>query len=79
MFSALIDISELSESIVSDTSELGHNMSYEQLYDRYQRYKLRYGKNRERLDKVSCGDVTWFCGDVTWCDNAKLCFTENNP
>ncbi|XP_063693788.1 golgin subfamily A member 4-like isoform X2 [Bolinopsis microptera] len=50
---ALIDISELSESIVSDTSELGHSMTYEQLYDRYQRYKLRYGKNRERLDKLS--------------------------
>ena len=53
VFSALIDISEQSESIVSDTSELGH-MSYDQLYDRYQRCKVRYGKNRERLDKVSC-------------------------
>ena len=52
LFSALIDISELSESIVSDAGEVDHNMPYEQLYDRYQRYKLRYDKNRDRLEKV---------------------------
>ena len=69
---ALIDISECNESIMSDVSEtVARNMSYEQLYDRYQRYKLRYDKNKDRLNKVNtchvCNDLLHVCNDCHVC------------
>ena len=50
--SALIDISE-SDAMLSDaTADSVSNMSYDQLFDRYQRVKIRHDKNRGRLEKV---------------------------